>query len=357
MSFSSSADLHNIGGLPTLLSLMSSPHPSLRWRAAEITATCMANNPPVQRWFMEGGALPPLLALLADSYVVVKTKAVLALSALVRHYEPGLEAFRLAGGLTKLLALLGCSGTDAAVEAATGGAEGGQQLGSSVTSSAAAAAQGEEDEEEQRAQQRRLARKVLALLHYMLLKHPADRLAAAEYGVVPQLQACLEAAADSDMRQAALSVLAELLAEPHAWQWLQQHGGKQELLQQLQSLQQLHEGLDAEDRESEAEEGELLGQCVAALQAGQPPAGVSGGAVGGAVKGMEDHVELDPYQDGGERAEKTVSLGQPQQQQQQQEVQMGGVQQQQQQQQQQQEGVGAGVGGMAIMAVPKQELR
>jgi hsp70-interacting protein len=85
------ADLHKIGGLPTLLSLMSSPHPSLRWRAAEIAATCMANNPPVQRWFMDGGALVPLLALLADSHPVVVTKAVLGLSALVRHYDPGLE--------------------------------------------------------------------------------------------------------------------------------------------------------------------------------------------------------------------------------------------------------------------------
>lgn len=74
-----------------MLSLMSSPHPSLRWRAAEIAATCMANNPPVQRWFMEGGALAPLLALLADSHPVVATKAVLGLSALVRHYDPALE--------------------------------------------------------------------------------------------------------------------------------------------------------------------------------------------------------------------------------------------------------------------------
>jgi len=51
----------------------------------------MANNPPVQRWFMEGGALAPLLALLSDSHPVVVTKALLGLSALVRHYDPGLE--------------------------------------------------------------------------------------------------------------------------------------------------------------------------------------------------------------------------------------------------------------------------
>jgi hypothetical protein len=51
----------------------------------------MANNPPVQRWFMEGAALAPLLALLADHHPVVATKAVLGLSALVRHYDPALE--------------------------------------------------------------------------------------------------------------------------------------------------------------------------------------------------------------------------------------------------------------------------
>ncbi|KAF6257132.1 armadillo-type protein [Scenedesmus sp. NREL 46B-D3] len=285
-------DLHKIGGLPTLLSLMSSPHPSLRWRAAEITATCMANNPPVQRWFMEGGALPPLLGLLADSHVVVRTKAVLALSALVRHFGPALEAFRLAGGLTKLLALLGCGGVDAAVDAAEAAGEDDEAA--------------QEGRVQQRSQHRRLTRKVLALLHYMLLKHPADRVAAAEYGIVSQLQSCLDNAPDSDMRQAALSVLAELLAEPGAWQWVQQHEGQQGLVQQLQRLHQQHKDLNAEDREAEAEEGQLVGQCLSALQASQPPVGANGGAAGGAAAGMDDHVDVDPYQDGGDRAKKTI---------------------------------------------------
>jgi hsp70-interacting protein len=342
----------------------------------------MANNPPVQRWFMDGGALPPLLGLLADPDVVVRTKAVLALSALVRHYGPGLEAFRLAGGLTKLLALLGCSSTDAAVGAAAAAAAAaaatsvagtsgeGQQLSSSADaagSGQAAAADEEEAAEEQRlqqrAQQRRLTRKVLALLHYLLLKHLADRLAAAEYGVVSRLQSCLESAPDSDMRQAALSVLAELLAEPRAWQWVQQHGVQEDLVQQLQRLQQQHAELDAEDREAEAEEGQLLGQCIAALQAGQPPA-AGGGAGGASLAGMEDHVDLDPYQDGEERAEKTVSIRQPQQQQQQPQQPPQPPQQPQQQEEGvvggQQEPLGGGggaVGSMAIMAVPKQELR
>ena len=43
------ADLTTIGGLPTLLSLLQDPHASLRWRAAEVVATCVQNNPPVQQ--------------------------------------------------------------------------------------------------------------------------------------------------------------------------------------------------------------------------------------------------------------------------------------------------------------------
>lgn len=34
-------DLHQIGGLLTLLALLASPHGSLRWRAAEVVATCV----------------------------------------------------------------------------------------------------------------------------------------------------------------------------------------------------------------------------------------------------------------------------------------------------------------------------
>jgi hypothetical protein len=45
----SHADLHKVGGLPTLLELLGSQQPSLRWRAAEVVATCVANNPPVQK--------------------------------------------------------------------------------------------------------------------------------------------------------------------------------------------------------------------------------------------------------------------------------------------------------------------
>ena len=48
------ADLHKIGGLAPLLGLLRCRHPSLRWRAAEVIATCCANNPPVQVWGKRG---------------------------------------------------------------------------------------------------------------------------------------------------------------------------------------------------------------------------------------------------------------------------------------------------------------
>eukprot|EP00198_Chlamydomonas_reinhardtii_P005375 XP_001694711.1 predicted protein [Chlamydomonas reinhardtii] len=76
--------LHKIGGVPVLLELLESPAPGLRWRAAEVVATCVANNPPVQEWFLEGGVLPKLLALAAPPQPPsCRTKALLALSGLV----------------------------------------------------------------------------------------------------------------------------------------------------------------------------------------------------------------------------------------------------------------------------------
>ena len=67
-------DLHKIGGLPPLLGLLRCRHPSLRWRAAEVVATCVANNPPVQQWFLDGGVLPALMGLLQDTDATCRTK-------------------------------------------------------------------------------------------------------------------------------------------------------------------------------------------------------------------------------------------------------------------------------------------
>ena len=42
-------DLGKVGGLPCVLSLLSSRHEGLRWRAAELFAVCAQNNLPVQK--------------------------------------------------------------------------------------------------------------------------------------------------------------------------------------------------------------------------------------------------------------------------------------------------------------------
>eukprot|EP00955_Chlamydomonas_euryale_P085843 364168-Chlamydomonas_euryale.AAC.11 len=107
-------DLHKIGGLPPLLGLLRRGQPSLKWRAAEVVATCCASNPPVQRWFVDGGVLPPLLDLLGDDNAAVRTKALLALSAIVRHFSPGLEAVLSAPGVPATLAGL-CGDADGRV--------------------------------------------------------------------------------------------------------------------------------------------------------------------------------------------------------------------------------------------------
>jgi len=73
-SLDQARDLHKIGGLPPLLGLLRCRHPSLRWRAAEVIATCCANNPPVQQWFFEGGILPLLIDLTSDEDRTCRTK-------------------------------------------------------------------------------------------------------------------------------------------------------------------------------------------------------------------------------------------------------------------------------------------
>lgn len=192
-----------------------------------------------------------------------------------------LQAFRLGGGLNKLLALLGCP-TDPAI----------QQAGAAGPAPAAAAdsqpQQQQEDtdgQQQQQQRQRRLRRKVLALLQYVLAKHPTDGFAAAEFGLVPQLQA-LRGESDSDMRCASLAVLAEVVATPQGWQWVRQHQAG--LLPCLQQHQQQAAG--ARGEEVDEEEQQLLQKLVGVLQSNSPP---QGGAAG-----LRDHIELDPTQVG-----------------------------------------------------------
>jgi hsp70-interacting protein len=297
-------DLHKVGGLDTLLALMRCPYPSLRWRAAEVAATCMAGNPPVQRWFMDGGAAPILMDLLLDADTRVRTKALLALSALVRHYDPGLGAFRAAGGLTHLLGMIGAAG---------GGGRSGQQAAAAAAAAVAghagnadagmesAGGADVEAAEERAAAARRLRRKALSLLQYVLAKEPEDAAAAGGGGGVEALVALLQpgSGADSDTRAAALGVLQELASSPAGWGALK--AGAPALPALLGQLIDRHEALGAEDREAEADEAEAAAALAGSLAGPRP-------AAGAARRPGYDHVDVDPWLDG-QQARKSVAVG------------------------------------------------
>lgn len=91
-SIDAARDLATIGGLPTLTQLLASPAPGLRWRAAEVAAACVQNNPEVQASFLAApGLTERLVALLADADADCRTKALLALASLVRGHEPAMR--------------------------------------------------------------------------------------------------------------------------------------------------------------------------------------------------------------------------------------------------------------------------
>jgi len=243
-------DLHKIGGLPPLMSLLNCVHPSLRWRAAEVVATCCANNPPVQQWFREGGVLPPLMKLAEDEDAICRCKALLALSALVRHSSPSLKSFREAGGLAIVVRM--CKDDDSRVQ-----------------------------------------RKAMALLQYVISR---DRLGAsteaASLGVIPLAVKVLESAiipvevsgsskaqgaaeddvagdgVGCDQREAALLLLVELSKGVETWRQLKEAS---ELQTALHRILDRHKSLSKEDQEAEQEERELADQLLQILLADQPP--------------------------------------------------------------------------------------
>jgi hypothetical protein len=230
------------------------------------------------------------------------------------------QAFRLAGGLNKLLALLGCS-TDAAVP--------------SVQPQQPPA---DEQQQEQEQQRRRLLRKVLALLQYVLAKHPGDAGAAAQLGAVPRLaQLVLAGEADEDTRTASLAVLQQVVATPEGWARAQQQqvdGGGSLLAGLQQRLRQLQGGggAGAEEDVEHEEERQLLAQVMALLSGPQPARAPA--------QGLQDHIEVDSHKDGGASDAKTLSLNaRPDA-----AASDAGA-------------ASSGGAGLALMAVPKPELR
>ncbi|KAM3597278.1 uncharacterized protein V6R79_002455 [Siganus canaliculatus] len=98
-------DLMVLGGLDLCLSqYLFHAQSGLRWRAAELIASCTQNMPQVQIHLLSIGALPKLLQLVdSDPHPTVKVKALYAVSCLIREQEAGLQAFLCHDGFSVLM--------------------------------------------------------------------------------------------------------------------------------------------------------------------------------------------------------------------------------------------------------------
>lgn len=98
-------DLMKLGGLELSVSrYLSHEQSGLRWRAAELVASCSQNMPQVQMYLLGMGALPKLLQMTdCDPHATVRVKALYAVSCLVREQEAGLQAFLSSDGFSVLM--------------------------------------------------------------------------------------------------------------------------------------------------------------------------------------------------------------------------------------------------------------
>ncbi|XP_042360957.1 hsp70-binding protein 1 [Plectropomus leopardus] len=98
-------DLMTLGGLQLCVSkYLCHAQSGLRWRAAQLIASCAQNMPQVQAHLLSIGALPKLLQLTdSDPHPTVRVKALYAVSCLVREQEAGLQAFLSHDGFSVLM--------------------------------------------------------------------------------------------------------------------------------------------------------------------------------------------------------------------------------------------------------------
>uniref|UniRef100_A0A1A8KGE3 Hsp70-binding protein 1 n=1 Tax=Nothobranchius kuhntae TaxID=321403 RepID=A0A1A8KGE3_NOTKU len=98
-------DLMVLGGLDLCVSrYLSHVQSGLRWRAAQLIASCAQNMPQVQDHLLKIGVLPKLLQLTdADPNPTVRVKALYAVSCLVREQEAGLQEFAAHDGFSVLM--------------------------------------------------------------------------------------------------------------------------------------------------------------------------------------------------------------------------------------------------------------
>ncbi|XP_041831390.1 hsp70-binding protein 1 [Melanotaenia boesemani] len=98
-------DMMILGGLELCVSkYLCHVQSGLRWRAAQLIASCAQNMPQVQDHLLSIGTLPKLLQLTdSDPHPTVRVKALYAVSCLVREQEAGLQAFLALDGFSVLM--------------------------------------------------------------------------------------------------------------------------------------------------------------------------------------------------------------------------------------------------------------
>jgi hsp70-interacting protein len=223
-------DLATIGGLSTLLdllSLSSTPHPSLRWKSAEVIATCVQNNPAVQHSFMEGGVLPPLLSLLSDPHPTCRTKSLLALSCMIRGHPPAQLWLRQHNFIPNLIQLLSLPDQDP-----------------------------------------RPRRKCLRIIESWLLSSPTDAPTFVQAGLLPHLAAALNRGDDSDTREAGLAAATALASIQSVWDVVREDVELKNALDVLMVRLDMLE--DTEDWEAAREEVEMGKKLQETLATGPP---------------------------------------------------------------------------------------
>ncbi|RXN35471.1 hsp70-binding 1 [Labeo rohita] len=98
-------NLMKLGGLELCMSrCLCHSEAGIRWRAAQLIASCAQNMPEVQFYLLNQGALLTLLQLTDhDANSTVRVKALYAVSCLVREQEAGLQDFLSHDGFSVLM--------------------------------------------------------------------------------------------------------------------------------------------------------------------------------------------------------------------------------------------------------------
>lgn len=256
-SIDQAKDLSTIGGMNTLLSLLESPFPTLQWRAAEVTAICVQNNPPVQQAFMNKGIMLALWPLLDHTNITVQIKSMLAISCMIRGYQVALDWIVDRHGIEKIISLLACQPNNTNSTSPSSG----DTPGTSPTNDR------NNNEDEQQRNTYKLQRKCLQVLDYIFHHVGTTERNAACTALLPFLTNILAHCGDPDVRSAALSVSKQLTSDGGCLRVMQR---SMPFVEAIEAIQCRLDVLPREDWGCAEEEVELSKSLLACLHVQVP---------------------------------------------------------------------------------------